>query len=578
MNHRWFSVVLVSVGLVTTGCEKLTDPLTVARIGNVRITLGEFRDHYRIGRDPEALRAVPMESRRTHLERMLEARLKYLEAKRVGLDQDSLYALRFREVRDRAVMEEMMREKILYRLIPERDVRQWYKYSGTAVKVKTISFYTGERDRPKEVLAKGALAWQVYDRLRRGEPFDSLVVRYSDDPGERKSAGNPRWIRWGSASPQLCRELFALEKGRFSRPIRSESGFAIYQIVEKNRVEEQPLRLIRFEVLSQMRNVSPYRERIDAEVERFIQQVASLYHYKEDEFAWNYLSGLMKIRKAAMMSGQVTEGSDQFEIVPLDHYRHALCRWDGDSLTIGEVIDYVRRNGGRTPPDFTDEKTRRSWIEGIARRKLLSHHAYQLGYATDPEVLQQLRNYELRVLPTVLENRLVREKVDIAEEQARQFFESHRDQFKLPAARLVREILIGNYDVAEEVARRAKAGEDFVKLVREFNERRSTKDSDGLLGWLSEGAFGELGTQAVKMRKGEIAGPIPVGNKWSVIRIEDEQPERLKTFEEARTQVMDRARADAQLRLARELSENLRKRHRPVIYERALARAFPLPK
>ncbi|MDZ7372602.1 MAG: peptidylprolyl isomerase [candidate division KSB1 bacterium] len=578
MRHASLHLVGVGLlGLALLGCEEFTSPFTVGRVGNARITLGEFRDHYRVGRDPEALRAVSMDARRTHLERMLEARMKYLEAKRLGLDQDSAYVARYREVRDRAVMEEMMREKILYRLIPASEVRRWYKYSGTAVKVKSISIYVREGMRPRELLAKGSQAWQVYTRLKRGEPFDSLVVAFSEDPAERDSGGNPRWIRWGFHDPRLCLELFKLEKGEFSRPIRTPEGYRVFQVVEKNVVETLPLRLIRFEVLSQIRNTDPYRRRVDAELEKFITSVMGQYRYAENAFAWNYLSGVMKIRKAALISGQVSGESDQFEMIPQAHYHYALCRWKGDSLTIGEVIDYVRKNSARTMPDFTDERTRRSWIEGIARRKLLTQHAYELGYDRHPDVQEQLRNYELRVLPTVLDNRLVRQKAEVTEEQARRFFEAHRNEFKIPASRLVREILIGNYDLAEEIARRAKGGEDFLQLARKYNERQSTKNQDGLLGWVTEGAFGELGTRAVQMSKGEISNPIPVGNKWSVIRIEDERAERLKTYEEARTQVMERARSEQQLQLARELSANLRKSYRPVVYERALARAFPLP-
>ncbi len=575
--RKRIALFAVAAGLLLIGCRSFDDALTVARVANLRITLGEFRDHFRRGKDPRSLQSVPMQSRRNHLERLVDARMKYLEALRLGLDQDSSFAARFQETRDRVVMEEMMRENVLYRVVPRRAIREWYKYSGVAVRAKHILISTAGAEKPAELLAKGHRAWWIYDQLRDGVPFDSLARRYSDDEADRKSGGNPRWIRWGTYEPRICRKILELEKGEFSKPLRTEKGYELFYVVEKREVPRQPFRLVRYEILGQIRNSRLYREKINQALEKFIEQVAKYYGYEEDEWTWNHFSALMKIRKAMVLGGEATEDSDQFEVVPQKSYKYTLCRWKGDSLTIGDVIEYVRKSNPRHQPDFTNEKTRRSWIQGIARRKFLTQYAYERGYDRDPDVLEQLRNYKLRVLPTVLENRLVRQKVKFEEEEVRKYFEAHRERFKVPEARLVREILIGDYDLAEEVARRAKAGEDFIKLAKQFNERRSTKEKDGLLGWIGEHAFGELGATAIKMHKGEIAGPISVGRKWSVIRIEDERPERLKSFQEAKTEAWERYRRETIRQLTARLLADLRRRYRPVIYEKVLMRAFPLP-
>lgn len=570
-------VLLAGLVLATVGCERFDEAKTVAKVANLRITVGEFRQHYAHGKPWRAFGTVPMEPRRKHLSRMIDARLKYIDAVVNHFDQDSLYQTRLKATKDRLVLEALMRDKILYRIIPERVVKQWYKYSGRTVHVKHILISTENDSLPRQILRRGALAWRLYEAIRKGASFDSLAEKYSDDKASRKKKGDMGWIQWGRYPTRMSKAIFALKKGEVGKPVRTANGFEIFTIVDE-RVQDMPrYRDMRDALLSRIRNAPEYRGRVNKAQEAFIQDVQRRLGFEKNEFGYNHFSGQMKIRKAMVMSGGAKAGSDQFEHIPKTSYKYAIYRWRGDSLTIGDVISYIRQHSKRRQPDLTEPSTFKSWVEGIARQKLLTDYAYSLHYERHPYVRRGLRNFRLRVLPVVADNIQVRRKVDIPDEELRKYYEAHKESFVQPPMRKVREILISDYDVAEEVARRARAGENFEKLAAKFNERFSTKEKKGLIGWVREDGYGEISQMAFKGKVGQVIGPFKNGAKWSVIRIEDARPARQRTFEEAKKEILSRMRGAKENQRRQEWLKELRARYRPVEYEKNLAVTFLLP-
>jgi len=575
---RITSLVLL-FGLVLTifGCERFDEAKSVAKIETLRITVGEFRQHYARAKPWRAFGTVPMAARRKHLNRMIDARLKYIDAVVNHFDQDSLYVKRLKATRDRLVLEALMREKILYRIIPERVVKQWYKHSGRTVHVKHILISTENDTLPRQILRHGALAWRLYEELRKGASFDSLATRYSDDQASKKKGGDMGWIQWGRYPTKMSEAIFSLKKGELGRPVRTANGFEIFKIVDE-RVQDLPkYSAMRDALLSRIRNAPEYKGRVNKLQQAFIEQVQRRLGFEKNDFGYNHFSGQMKIRKAMVMSGEAKEGSDQFDHIPKTSYKYVIYRWRGDSLTIGDVIQYVRERGKRRQPDLTEPSTFKSWVEGIAKQKLLTDYAYQHHFERHPYVRKGLRNFRLRVLPVVADNIRVRRQVTIPDEEVRKYYEAHKDRFVQPPMRKVREILISDYDVAEEVARRARAGESFEKLAEKFNERFSTKKKKGLIGWVREDGYGEISQMAFRGKVGQVIGPFQNGVKWSVIRVEDARPARQRTFEEAKKEILNRMRGAKENQRRQEWLKELRARYRPIVYEKNLAVTFLLP-
>ena len=150
-------------------------------------------------------------------------------------------------------------------------------------------------------------------------------------------------------------------------------------------------------------------------------------------------------------------------------------------------------------------------------------------------------------------------EIEPDEEQLRQQFEDQQSRFITPESRLASHILIqadsqsGDADVetareqAEDLAERAKAGEDFAELAREFSQDSGSAADGGDLGWVEPGfmvqAF-EDGLYELALDR-PISQPIQSGFGWHVIYLREIRPAEGMTFTEAREILLAEYQAEA---------------------------------
>lgn len=86
---------------------------------------------------------------------------------------------------------------------------------------------------------------------------------------------------------------------------------------------------------------------------------------------------------------------------------------------------------------------------------------------------------------------------------------------------------------AKELTEKARAGEDFGKLAKEFSEDKDTAEREGDLGWLHRGSMmEEIDLVSEKMKPGDVSEPINTLYGYLVIKLEGVKPEVQKKFEE----------------------------------------------
>ena len=83
-----------------------------------------------------------------------------------------------------------------------------------------------------------ALALELRQRLLDGEDFATLAAEYSDDTVSGADGGDLGWFGRGAMVPVFEDAAFSLEVGEISEPIRSDFGYHIIEVLEKD--DERP--------------------------------------------------------------------------------------------------------------------------------------------------------------------------------------------------------------------------------------------------------------------------------------------------------------------------------------------------
>ncbi|CUT04103.1 peptidylprolyl isomerase [Candidatus Chrysopegis kryptomonas] len=118
-----------------------------------------------------------------------------------------------------------------------------------------------------------------------------------------------------------------------------------------------------------------------------------------------------------------------------------------------------------------------------------------------------------------------------------------------------------------------KNGALFDSLAEKYTERPGMKEKKGDWGLVSS-SENEIAWKAWNMKVNEISEPIKFQGGYSIIKVTGKEPSRVKTFEEAFSEVASAVQEQELKRLEKEWVESLKKKYKVVINEKALEKAF----
>ena len=136
------------------------------------------------------------------------------------------------------------------------------------------------------------------------------------------------------------------------------------------------------------------------------------------------------------------------------------------------------------------------------------------------------------------------------EETLRQLYDAQEQQYQEEERRSVRHILLEGGDdnladamrLAEDLVARLENGEDFAGLAAEYSADVGSASQGGSLGWINRGvtvpAFESV---AFTLEENEISAPVESEFGVHIIRVDEIQAQRIKTFEEVREELAQQA-------------------------------------
>lgn len=570
IKSRYTILLSLVLGILWMSCG-VNDKSIVARVDNYAIHLGELKDALPKAKKPGSTTT----EYEAALEQLITKQLKLIAAYHQGFDKDQDIQARIAETERRAVYQALIEKDLIEKYVPESDIKEYYKRSGEQVRVRQVFIGLPENAAEKDISESLRLLTNARNRVLRGEDFITIVKEYSSDSTTIKNGGDMGFLTWGSSlyDRNLLETAFNLKEGRISLPFRTGKGYHLIKVEERKKENQQPYESMKERIKQLL--FKQRRKELETAYFDMIEKVKSEngVEYVDDNI--RYFAESVK-NTLAKPDSLKSRSADQFDgIKEEDKDRVLLTNRQGAFITIGKVIDDIRRFPTYKQPRLDNEKMVREWLERVVPYELLISKGYEDNLQNSHTVRQKITAQLEHLMLQRIENQEIHDKVKPTDADYKAYYEVNKLKYQQPETIKVQEIFVKDHSLGTELATRAKRGEDFSSLADQYNERSTTKNNHGMLGNIRKEQYGNVGKTAFEMSVGEIAGPIKMGKNYSIIKVLDREPKRQKTYEEAKNQLRSNVKIEMRKQREHEWMETLRSKSNVQVYEGILHKAFP---
>ena len=244
-------------------------------------------------------------------------------------------------------------------------------------------------------------------------------------------------------------------------------------------------------------------------------------------------------------------------------------------LIVGAIDELLLFQRGREMGLRLGDDQFRQVVANLRKEQgLVDDAKFTQALAQENMTMEDLRKQlERQMLIEQVQRQEVGSKLNITEEEARQYYARHPDEFTEASAITLREIFIevpateGGVNVARDdeakkqiadLRARAVKGEDFAKLAAEFSAAAS-KANGGLIGPINVSELSESLQQLLKtLKPGQVTQPIRVAKGYQILKLETLKEASVQDFDDVRDLVAERVHTDRQRQEVRKFLTRVR--------------------
>ncbi|MHA2621359.1 MAG: peptidylprolyl isomerase [bacterium JZ-2024 1] len=133
----------------------------------------------------------------------------------------------------------------------------------------------------------------------------------------------------------------------------------------------------------------------------------------------------------------------------------------------------------------------------------------------------------------------VEESATVSEEEIRAYYETNPAAFTRVEQRHAAHIVVPDAEKAQEVIRALAEGMSWEEAVKTYSTDASTKDNNGILGWVRRGAINPaLSDEIFRLKEGETS-PVPIQSEFGfhIVKVMEIRPETRIPFDEVKKRI-----------------------------------------
>jgi len=393
----------------------------------------------------------------------------------------------------------------------------------------------------------------VLTELKSGKDFGDVAKRFSDDTGTKEKGGDLGFFERRMMVQEFDETAFNLEVGQVSNVVRTNFGLHVIKVTEK---EDYPTFDADRENLKNLLKRSRYPE-LYTEL---------INNYKKD---YNYTLNENTIQQMIGYNDSTVVGGEMKGISEIGG--NTVFSFANHTETVSDFYSKIKSDTEFSGKKFTADILNKG-VNKLTEQLLLEEKALSLD-KTDSQFGELMKDYQNGIFIFKLQEDEVWNKVKVDSVKLYDFYQNNTLKYSLPDRVGYTEIYAKKDSAINNYYSLLKAGEDF-DLLAAKTERSQVKEKKGKYDIQAVGSteFSKIVNNLTKV--GDYTEPVPNPGGFSILRLDIKNPERLKTFEEAKAEVSGAVQEYESKRLEKEYIDSLKKTYTPVIYYDELRKAF----
>ncbi len=332
------------------------------------------------------------------------------EAYAEGIDQDPEYQ---RQVHNEWVTQLTHIDGPLYnKIMPasfgvsSKELKDLYEKVKTGYKVAHIK------------VADKQLADSLYQLLKNGADFDSLVDRYSIDLRTVLYNGVIPWyFTYGTFARPFEKAAMQLKPGEISKPVETNTGYHIIKLIDKKQNPLDPYEKVEYELQQRLKQI----KRTDF-VQDYITKLFERFEYKVDSETARRLLPLLKKRHE---NGTILKDESLAKL-----WDHTIVRFSGGSLNVGDIIYKYNHL-----PRFERIPIKRYGdldliLKMVSVQELMYQDALKMELENDPVIVKKVKRFADGQLLEFAHQKLIADKTPVTDEEVRAYYEKNKNLWK----------------------------------------------------------------------------------------------------------------------------------------------------
>jgi peptidyl-prolyl cis-trans isomerase SurA len=414
--------------------------------------------------------------------------------------------------------------------------------------------YMNEDGKMDSAAAK-ITADSVLTLIKEGQDFDALVKRFSDDTGTKDKVGDLGFFERRMMVKEFDEAAFNLEVGEISDLVQTNFGYHIIKLMEK-----APMPAFE-EDKENLKNLYT-KQRAQADREQLVNSYKQKYNYTLNEDVVDYLVENSDSIRFGQVHPKLSEIGDRI-----------LFSYSDKDVNIASFLEAANQNSKVTARQMDKREEVMLVINAVTEDLILEESALRLP-EENGEFASLMDDYRDGIFIFKIQEEEVWNKLKIDSVDVYDYWEQNKEKYSWPERISFSEIFSTKDSLISKYFEMLEAGAAFDTIAALYTERPGKKEVKGFYE-LQDVNFSDFSKEANQIQKvEEYSKPVPFSGGYSIFKLNDRQPERLKTFEEAKAEASGEYQEMFSKKLESEYIKSLEKRYEPEMYYDVLEKAF----